>query len=295
MGDAAHLTDERAARAAAAVARRHALGDPVRPLRASANHVFRTGDVIIRVARRSADVAGQVALASWLVAEGFPVAAPLAGPEVVDGVQVSLWAHIDADASRPVDFEQFGNVIARLHRIDPSRLEDVVALPFCGDAAWLDVEARLAEAHDLLDADGVAALERQCVKVRGWQQRAHVAGLVVCHGDAHPQNALMTDDGVVVIDWDAICLGPPAFDHAALMTWEERWGGAPGTYADFARGYGADLRDSPLASELAVLRLLAPTINMVINGATNPTCAAEARERMRYWLGAVSSPVWTAL
>jgi Ser/Thr protein kinase RdoA (MazF antagonist) len=297
MADAEHLSDEQAARVAVVVARRHGIVEPVRPLRASANHVFRAGEVVVRVAPRSADVVGQVALARWLIAEGFPVAAPLTDPEVLDGVQLSLWQHIDADASRPIDFEQLGELIARLHRVDPGRLKGVVDLPFCGDAAWLAVEANLelAQAAAPVDLEGLAALREECAKLRGWQQRAQCEDLVVCHGDVHPQNVLMSDDNVVIIDWDAICLAPRAFDHAALMTWDERWGGAPGTYAGFARGYGDDLRESLLGRELAALRLLAPTINMLINGASNPVCAAEARARMRYWLGDPAAPTWTAL
>jgi hypothetical protein len=77
------------------------------------------------------------------------------------------------------------------------------------------------------------------------------------------------------------------------MTWAERWGGAPHTYPDFARGYGTDLRESTLAQELAALRLLAPTINMIINGANDAASAAEARARMRYWLGEPDAPTWT--
>jgi Phosphotransferase enzyme family len=197
----------------------------------------------------AADAAGQVALARWLRAEGFPVAAPVAGPELID------------------------------------------------DAPWLAVEENLAlaEAADVVEADGIAALRRQCMQLRGWPDQARREDLVVCHGDVHPRNVLMHDDGVVLIDWDAICLGPPAWDHAALMTWPERWGGAPSTYSDFARGYGADLRDGPLAQQLATLRLLAPTINMIINGARDPICAAEARGRIRYWLGDPDAPSWTPL
>jgi hypothetical protein len=104
----------------------------------------------------------------------------------------------------------------------------------------------------------------------------------------------MRGDDVVIIDWDSICVGPPAWHHAALMTWAERWGGAAQPYSDFARGYGDDLRDSALAQELASVRLLAPTINMIINGAHNPTYAAEAKARMRYWLGDTDVPMWTA-
>jgi Ser/Thr protein kinase RdoA (MazF antagonist) len=282
---------------ATAAARRHGIDEPVKPLRAGANHVFRAGDVVIRVAPESADVASQVALASWLGAEGFPVAAPRAGVELVGGAKVSLWEYVPADERRPVDFEQLGEVVARLHRLEPARLREVVPLPFFGDAAWLAVEERLAavEAEDLLDADGVAALRRECVALRGWRDRARRDELVVCHGDAHPRNVLMRGGEVVIIDWDAICLGPRAWDHAALMTWADRWGGGARTYPDFARGYGTDLRDSPLARELATLRLLAPTLNIVTGAASDPAYAAEARTRMRYWLGDPGAPAWTPL
>lgn len=278
-------------------ARRHGIKEPPQPLRSGANHVFRAGDVVVRVAPRSADVSSQVALARWLAAEGFRVPAPLADPDMVGDATLSLWEHIDADQRRPIDFEQLGEVVARLHRVEPADLSDVVALPFCGDPAWLAVEQRLAEveAANLLEADGLAALRREAVGLRGWHDRARREALVVCHGDVHPLNVLMRGDDVVLIDWDAICLGPSAWDHAPLMTWGERWGGAPEAYPAFARGYGADLRESPLAQELAALRLLAPTINMIVGGATNPAYAAEARTRMRYWLGDRAAPAWTPL
>jgi thiamine kinase-like enzyme len=172
-----------------------------------------------------------------------------------------------------------------------------VALPFCGDAAWLAVEKNLAlaETANVVAADGLAALRRECLARRGWQDRARQDVLVVCHGDVHPQNVLMTGDEVVIIDWDAICLGPRAWDHAALMTWPDRWGGAAETYSDFARGYGADLRESSLAKELAALRLLAPTINMIINAGSDPAYAVEAKARIRYWLGDPAAPAWTPL
>lgn len=284
-------------RLATDVARRHGIDAPVQSLRAGVNHVFLAGDAVIRIAPRSADVPRQVALARWLRSEGFLVAVPLGDAEIVGDASVSLWERIDAGHDRPIDFEQLGAVVSRLHRISSDRLREVVTLPFCGDAAWLGVEQRLrvVEEDNLLSGDGVAALKRECTALRGWRDRARQQALVVCHGDLHPSNVLMRGDDVVIIDWDAVCLGPPAWDHAPLMTWADRWGGDATTYEDFSLGYGRDLRGSPLAKELARLRLLAPTINMIINGATNAACAAEAETRMRYWLGDPAAPAWTPL
>ena len=35
----------------------------------------------------------------------------------------------------------------------------------------------------------------------------------------------MSADGVVLLDWDLMCLGPRGWDHAPMMTWATRWGG----------------------------------------------------------------------
>ncbi|WP_270038857.1 phosphotransferase enzyme family protein [Solirubrobacter ginsenosidimutans] len=263
-------------------AARHGLGVQVELLRSGANHVFRAGDAVIRVAAGSADVAGQVRLARRLVAEGFPVPAPLADAETVDGVPVSLWEYV-AGAGRTIDYEQLGAIIARLHAVAPSELG---ALPFFGDAAWLAVDRRLAQTGTELPA-----LVRACDALRGWQERARAAPLVVCHGDVHPRNVLMRGDDVVIVDWDSLCLAPAAFDHAALLPWADRYGGDPAAYPDFARGYGADLRGSPPAEELATLRLLAATLNIV----ADQRFTAEARARLRYWEGDPAAPLWNAL
>jgi Ser/Thr protein kinase RdoA (MazF antagonist) len=79
-----------ALRLAGVAARRHGIADPVRPVRASVNHVFRAGDVVVRVAAPSVDVTSQVALARWLIAEGFRVPAPLADALVVECARTPL-------------------------------------------------------------------------------------------------------------------------------------------------------------------------------------------------------------
>jgi Ser/Thr protein kinase RdoA (MazF antagonist) len=84
--------------------------------------------------------------------------------------------------------------------------------------------------------------------------------LVVCHGDVHPGNVIQSADGPVLLDWDLLCRGPAAWDHAPLMTWTERWGGEPGIYEAFAEGYGRSMRGDLVAQAIAELRLVAATL-----------------------------------
>ena len=45
--------------------------------------------------------------------------------------------------------------------------------------------------------------------------------------------------------------------------------------------------------ELAEVRLLAPTINMIVKGSEAHRFASEARQRMRFWRNETDAPTWT--
>jgi Phosphotransferase enzyme family len=55
------------------------------------------------------------------------------------------------------------------------------------------------------------------------------AGDRLCHGDLHPGNAVLTADGVSVIDWVAATRGSPAADFARTMLLLRRADPLPGT------------------------------------------------------------------
>jgi Ser/Thr protein kinase RdoA (MazF antagonist) len=264
-------------------------------LRASENVVFRVGDTVLRVSAGDVDASAQVSLARWLAEQGLAVPRPVTDAVVVKGLQVIAWEYIDA-SSRPIDYRQLGEAIAALHRLAPAGVSQRIELPWCGAASWLQLRENLKVAAQtgVVSSDDIELLQAAATELDGWQEQAHHEPRVVCHGDVHPQNVLMQGDRLVILDWDSICVGPPAWDHAALLTWAERWGGSPADYAAFSTGYGTDLRQSSLAQTLARVRLLAPTINMIIRGNSSPSHAQEAQLRMRYWRGDPTAPAWTA-
>ena len=264
-------------------------------LRSGMNVVFRAGEVVLRVAPGDVDGQAQVELAGWLSGVGLPVVLPLDDASFVDGLVITLWEHVEQPEHATIDYQQLGAAIARLHGLDVRQLPAGSSLPWCGDAAWLQLDSvfERAAATGVVGSDDLAVLDRERAALAGWQERARAEPAVVCHGDVHPQNVRMRGDGeVAILDWDGLCLGPAAWDHAPLLTWEERWGGQPGSYPAFAAGYGSDLRQSSLAQLLARVRLLAPTLNQVVHGATDAERAAEARRRMRFWRGEPDSPAW---
>jgi len=152
----------------------------------------------------------------------------------------------------------------------------------------LDAVAVGAEIDQVARRQRTEAVERDLPRLEAERSRAGV----ICHGDVHPGNVMQSPEGPVLLDWDLVCRGPRAWDHAALMTWSTRWGGQPDLYERFAAGYGASMRGDALAEALAELRLVAATLMRVRAGRTDPIAAAEAGRRLRYWRGDDDAPVW---
>ena len=116
---------------------------------------------------------------------------------------------------------------------------------------------------------------------------------MVCHGDVHPGNVLVGPLGPVLIDWDLLCVGPPEWDHAPMMTWTSRWGGQAGIYESFAAGYGHAI-DERVGNAIAEMRLIAATLMRLRRGRLDPANDGEGQRRLAYWRGDPDAPMWTA-
>ena len=117
---------------------------------------------------------------------------------------------------------------------------------------------------------------------------------VVCHGDVHPGNVIMTADGPVLLDWDLLCLGPRGWDHGMLLRLP-RWGWPASWYDDFAAGYGASLAADPVAVAVAEMRLVAATLMRLRAGRADPQAMPEAQRRLSFWRGDRDAPTFTAV
>lgn len=281
-----------ALRAAAAVARRHGWDEPL-PLRTGMNAIFAAGDdVVLRVGYTTAPPRAASELATLLAANGVRVPRTVAEPEVVDGF--SVFALERVVASGEIDWGRVGEMVARVHRLDPRVVSAIHPLPWAASFPWWDFDALWDGVAGHLDAKARGGIRTTIDAGVPLVRAARRGPAVVLHGDLHPGNVIPTERGPVLIDWDLTCHGPAAWDHAPLMRQAERWGERSGLYEEFAAGYGATMRHDPLAEALAELRLVAATLMCAARAGRDPRAEPEAHRRLGYWRGDTDAPVWTA-
>ncbi|MET0909160.1 MAG: aminoglycoside phosphotransferase family protein, partial [Ilumatobacteraceae bacterium] len=278
------ITDRSAADRAAIEAAAHwGLAEPTL-LRVGMNAIYLAseasddpaGEIVLRVSAPSAPAEAALELAMFLSDQGLRVPQPRRLSAFVAGdLAVTGWERI-ASVGDSTDWEAVGEMVRTVHGLDPSQLPSAYPLGSPASFAWWDFDALLGEVGDDIDAAARAGLDAAIERHRGWSR---FDGELVCHGDVHPGNVMMTADGPALIDWDLLCWAPAGWDHGPMMTWHERWGGAAGEYDAFASGYGASLRGDPSAEAFAELRLVAATLMRVRAARQDPAARSEADRR----------------
>jgi len=281
------------AAAAAAVAATTWDLQPPELLRRGMNGIYSCGEVVLRVGRATAAATSSHELARVLAGHGVPVATPIDGAaDDIGGYAVTAWERI-RPVDAPVDWRVIGAAVLRIHELDQVAIPDGYPLPPPVAFPWWDFDSSLAALSDHIDEGALTGLRRAVDDGRWWTEAIGEGG-VVCHGDVHPGNVLMSADGPVLIDFDLLCRAAPAWDHAMLTTYADRWGGDPGVYRAFADGYGRSLADDDLTVVLASLRNVAATLMRIRAGITDDAARAEAERRLRYWRGVPDAPQWRA-
>ena len=183
-------------------------------------------------------------------------------------------------------------MVAAVHAIDRDILPAAYPVPPGETFPWWQLDDVLADVGRRRRPAGARRAGGDASNATpGW---ATGAERVVCHGDVHPGNVVMTAGGPVLLDWDLLCLAPPGWDHSMLLRLP-RWGWPARWYDEFADGYGRSLADDPVTIAIAELRLVAATLMRLRAGRADPAAMPEAQRRLAFWRGDPAAPLWTAV
>ena len=260
-----------------------ATGAKVLRVRASIHVELPRADVVVRVERPGSQELAwrQVAVARALAALDAPVARlvrPDIQPLLIDDGAVTLWRRLRSVATPTL--VAVGSAVRAIHEATARSLpENVLAIdPFgqvrtCLDAPSLwSGSAAIREL--LVRADNLSLM--WCEKTRD-----DPLGRVVVHGDPHPDNAVVSEGGeLVLVDLEDSGVGPASWDFVPLAVGVERYGLPAEDFDRFAAGYGAEPGAWPGLPLMCRVYELLVTSWAISCSADSPAMAREAEVRI---------------
>jgi len=263
-------------------------------VRSSVHVEFPRAGIVARVETSGAGQLAerQVRIARLLAERGAPAARllqPERQPYFVEDGAVTLWQQLDKVAEP--DFAALGEAVRALH--DATRGPLPPDTPTCDpfrtihrDLGWPSPWSESEEHRELRRLAGTLAEQ--------WQQvsQEDPLGRVIVHGDAHQENAIVTKDGLVLIDLEDAGEGPASWDFAALKVGVDRYGLPAEDYRAFADGYGAEPGAWEGHAVMCRVYELLVTAWAMRCSAESPQMAEEARVRVAGLLGR-SEERWT--
>jgi hypothetical protein len=184
------------------------------------NVLVRLGSIVARVPATTvllrpdpaAALARDVTLSRFLTERDVPVVSPTtdppAGPHFAGGLPVTLWHYTPHRPSAGLSGAELAMSLARVHE---------ALREYSGD---LPERGPLEDIHRMLDVyghtmDGAAAdLRAEAGRIALTLPDAPVQAL---HGDAHPGNVVVTDEGACWLDFEDTWRGPLGWDLAIFV------------------------------------------------------------------------------
>ncbi|WP_329384211.1 aminoglycoside phosphotransferase family protein [Streptomyces sp. NBC_01716] len=268
--------------------------DGIEMLRLGDHAVFRIdgGRVVSRVGRhadRLPSVRREVAVAQWLASEGYPSArlvTEVEQPVVVEGHPVTFWEGL-ADGEKYASTREMGELLRQLHGLEPPHFLLPELRPFDKVQQRLRRAVIRAETRAYLtDLAGKLAAEYE--KLEFALPPGHL------HGDFNIGNVLLDAEGhPKVIDLDGFATGPREWDLMQTAMYYDSFGWhTEAEYADFAVGYGFDVRQWSGYTVLRSVRELLMVTWLSQNAGASPRAAEEVEKRVETLRSGGSRRAW---
>lgn len=230
---------KRAVNAALEVARKLGLGMvDARVLRDSNNTIIhlKSADLVAKVGTttiRSNVLEGltrELHVGRHLASRAAPIAPPAEridpGPHIHGDAVVTLWRYIDSSMDVAVTDHDFGLMLRSFHSAFVDYPEDLPS--FIEDLDRAEAVLEDIDRSPSLSDDDRSFLRHIAADLSGELRQRDLSGMPL-HGDPHLDgNVIIGDDGPLLVDFEAACLGPYEWDLTAL-------GRASSVYPDIDR------------------------------------------------------------
>ena len=295
-----HFQVDRALQRATEAGRRAGLeveGARVLRVKSSIHVELPNAGVVARVeaADQTTRATRQVVVAGVWAAQSAPVPTlvrPELQPFVFDDAAVTLWQRLDGCAT--ADLVELGRTVRTLH--DTTRGIPLTRAPrlrpFVDIEAWIDWPTSW-----LADEDRAELARRNRHLKRWWDAESadDPLGVVLLHGDVHPENTVVTEEhGVILTDLEDAGVGPVSWDLVPLAVSVRRYEESPAELRRFIAGYGVDLSRWSGFERMCEIYELWVTTWAIRCAGISPRIAGEAALRVEGFLGR-SEAAWTIL
>ena len=267
------------------------------PIRESMCSTFRANGSVLRVGHFTSDPSTAQQLASMLRNAEFRV------PDVIstwqqDETGLGVIAYQDVpETGESIDWHEVGRMICRLHtHIAPSDIPKGYPIASPTSLPWWNFGEMLdrLQATEIVPSQELSMLHDAAERGAAWCDIAETSPNVLTHGDVHPGNILMSEDGPVLIDWDLLSTASPLWDHVPLKAWSTPpWQGNADAYIAFAAGYGAVDWEADSLDVVVEMRNLAASVMKLIASASNSVIDEEAARRLKFWVSPNTEATWT--
>lgn len=222
-------------------------------------------------------VAASLTATQWLARQGFPTVRPRASRPVVHGeLVVSFWEYeqtVPSGRSLPA----LAELLRTLHSFRDVPL-DLPSMP----SPLHGVAQALHDHPEAFDGSDRAWLSDEISDCqRRWAEMRFVLAAGLIHGDAHPNNMLYTQHGVLLGDWDHVGYGPREWDLVQAVYFHRRFPSPDDDLDTAARVYGWDLRTWPGADDLVSIREVSGLGSYIRTAAAKPDARAELAYRIK--------------
>jgi len=207
---------------------------------------------------------------------------PEAQPVEILGRQVSVWTWIDRDDRAGRDFRAFGSLLRRLHTAVGTTA--ITTAPFDPKTKIARRLERLRSGNAIPDAH-LHVLKTAFDRASACAEQLGVAdgASVVLHGDALIGNTVASSGKLLLIDFDSVGYGHPAWDLAPTLVSARRLRRSEKEWSDFLDGYGPGPATMPEIEAAAVVKQLSMTVALCFNRGFSDAVDDELDHRIRCW------------